>query len=295
MQVTKIFNNKISHNNTTTEHTQKFKFSDANFLLPIKQDQISFSGLHTPTILRKVETFGLKEYNALTKNEIKTLRNSLDEKLIRDRDTIIMLAEIVKKNLEKKFPEGYVFVSIGNSPNIIAKALEHQRVDVKYCPVSELKMEQSDFIHNIKNRGTYQRGLEVYKNYLDEIGLSQKDINDSNKKICFIDYTFTGNSLKNFETMLNSPEIKLNSPKFKFLSLNNDLILHESGDDYAFLNKIIENKFEIMDLKDYADYKTISLNTIYSAFDIKNRKSSDLPKLMDFAIIDKYKKEGIID
>lgn len=49
-----------------------------------------------------------------------------------------------------------------------------------------------------------------------------------------------------------------------------------------------------MCLKDYADYKTISLNTIYSVYDIKNIKRSNLPKLMDFAIIDKYKKGDII-
>lgn len=242
MQITKISNNKTTQNVIDTEHAQKFKFCCASFLQPIKQDKISFSGLSAHTILSKVETFGVKEYNALTKNEIKTLRNCLDENLIKDRDTIIMLTQIVKKNLEKTFPEGYVFVSIGNSPDIIAKTLEHQGLDVKYCPISELKIEQNDFIDKIKTSSAFQRGLEVYKNYLDEIGLSHKKINDSNKKICFVDYTFTGNSLKNFEIMLDSPAIKLNSSKFRFLSLNNDLILHESGDDYANLNEIIKKK-----------------------------------------------------
>ena len=256
----------------------------------LKTDTISFSSNYS-SILNKFETLGIKEYNSLNPKEVKNLRKILSDEQIEIRDSVIKLTKIVKNNLEQMSPDGYTFVSIGRSPDVIGKALEFQGADVKCCPISNLRFDF--YADDLLSEPKYGPKLDLYKNYMDNIGLSSEKINNGKKKICFVDYTSSGSSLKNFQRLLESKKINLKSPNIKYLSLNNDLILKDKNNS-RYISEIIDYCFESMRIKKYSEHKSICLERINFENEISAPTNSYFHKLMNFALIDEYKRLGVI-
>ncbi|MDD3722657.1 MAG: hypothetical protein PHW92_09245 [Lutibacter sp.] len=183
------------------------------------RNEINFTGLNPRRILRRFRQFGIKEYERLSEPELKALRTLVDSdgKLCLDRNVIILFSKIVKDNLDKMYPNGYVFVSIGRSPAVIGKALECQGVDVRYCPISELR-------YSFPPEDVLKKRTEPYKKYLESIGLSPDEIEKHPEKTyVFVDYEFSGTTLKNFErlfTFLMGKQL----PNVVFKSLNKKLL-----------------------------------------------------------------------
>jgi len=182
------------------------------------KNNINFNGLNPDEILKPFAKFGISEYKKLTAKQIEALRSSLSEKLIKDRDAVITLSDIVKQNLEKMHPNGYVFVPIGRSAAVIGKALEYQGTDVKYCPMSNLArgFKRKKFKNLISELPTEK--ISIYKDYLDSINLSIDMIKESNKAYVITDFVNSGDTLKNFQILLSHPEINIYS-KIQYLKV----------------------------------------------------------------------------
>lgn len=95
--------------------------------------------LNPEKILKLFKQFSIADYKQLTIEQIEILRNNLSKELIKARDVTMIFSANIKSKLNKEYPNGYIFVSIGRSPAVIGKALEYQGIEVKYCPISYLK------------------------------------------------------------------------------------------------------------------------------------------------------------
>ena len=109
-------------------------------------------------------------------------------------------AKLFSDGIHEKYPNGFTLVSIGRSPAFLAKYLEFQGEDVKYCPIS--------------NSGVYYDKLsplliQHYKEYFDRIGLTKEFANTTKKPIICVDYTYMGHTLHKFKELLSSTEIRI--------------------------------------------------------------------------------------
>ena len=90
-----------------------------------------------------------------------------------------------------------MFVCIGTSPAPLARVLEFSGVETKYLPITGLRPYYED--------DAYKKFTDKFSNYqtfLNEQGLSKEEIENSDKKYLFYDYTFTGRSLHVFKQMM---------------------------------------------------------------------------------------------
>lgn len=160
------------------------------------------------TIFDRSKVFGPKEYKNLSADDLDILRQyettfreiDWNNKIIND---ITEFGKMVSDRIHEKYPQGFIFVSVGRSLASCAKYLEFQGEDVKYCPASGLR---GGFYRNEDFKPEF---VKEYKRYLDSIGLT-KDLAETTKKpILVSDYTFEaeGHTLDNFRTLLSLPEI----------------------------------------------------------------------------------------
>ncbi len=128
---------------------------------------------------------------------------------------VINVGDAVKNKLDALYPRGCVLASVGRSPSLLAKYLELQGKEVKYCPISDLK--------DLCNSEQIPSGFLIeYRKFLDRIGLTDKFIKETLKPIVFTDYTFQGLSLRNFELMLKRIGI-FAGPKVHFRPINGNI------------------------------------------------------------------------
>ena len=255
---------------------------------------IAFKGLNPNDILRPFEKFGIAEYKKLIPEQIEALRASLNKELIENRNITIAFSNIVKTNLDKAYPKGYVFIPVGRSPAVIGKALEYQGVDVKYCPISLNKPmfgrgnDLEKFIFNSAK-------IAEYNKYLTSINLSRREIKNSNKVYVFADYTHTGKSLKGFKEILEGSEIKIKSANVFYKSINNDIISKNKGNKkLSTLSQIIFNYFHSSNVKTYVHYDKLYPSDMHNVKRIMDQQYSEPCKQMNFALIDYFAQRGLL-
>ena len=157
-------------------------------------------------ILDRSKVFGPKEYKSLSADDLDILRTyeksfrTTNNKIIND---IIDFGKMVSNRIHEKYPDGFIFVSVGRSLASCAKYLEFQGEDVKYCPASGLRggfYQKDDFKPEL---------VKDYKKYLDSVGLTKELTETTKKPILISDYTFEceGYTLENFRRLLSLPEI----------------------------------------------------------------------------------------
>ena len=185
-----------------------------------EQKCVSLSDKAVQEYFSRFPKYKINEYKKLSADELQALRIiSKDTNLVKITDESINMALLLKSYLDNKYGEGkYTFVSVGRSPAAIARVFEFMGQEVKYIPISGLRV-----MSEYKECRSVETGAEYYAKFLKQQGITKKDISNSDKKYLFFDYTYTGNSLNLFkEILLNDFGLK-NCENIEFLSLNKEL------------------------------------------------------------------------
>ena len=176
-------------------------------------DQISFTARPDEMQLKKAAeeifnrsiVFGPREYKSLSQNDLFTLvdyQSFFKDDYYHSIGTIRWFAKLFSDGIHRKYPNGFILVAIGRSPAFLAKYLEFQGEDVKYCPISNISSRHTEFSPAF---------VQAYKKYLDSIGLTADLARTTKKTIVITDYKFSGGTWRNFLKLLGLPEIDIES------------------------------------------------------------------------------------
>jgi len=184
--------------NTSSDQYIKNKTAQIAFTAIPKELELKTA---VENILNRNIVFGPKEYKNLSKEDLSILREFKhtfsESDVYHSIGTIIWFARNFSKGIHEKYPEGFTLVAIGRSPAFLAKYLEFQGEDVKYCPISNIRCntEFSPYF------------VQAYKKYLDSIGLTADLAKTTKKPIIVTDYVYNGCTRRNFLKLLSLPEI----------------------------------------------------------------------------------------
>ena len=270
--------------------TQTFKQSCDTFVKEAKNEEIEL-----PKSIKRTRKFDIQQYNNLSSKEKEEIRERIPEEIKKAAQETIFAGKYIKDTIDKTYgKDKYVFCCVGTSPSGIGRFMEFSGVETKYFPISRFGMNEY-FARSVLD--VEKKGVTKYVSFLKKQGITQKDINKSDKKYLFIDYCVTGSSLKNFGIIL-SDKAKIYEPeKIKLLNIN-DLFkqayrIYKPNEEDA--DRIIEYIKEYIAKSNIADFAGVPhLNII----DIKNVNktikdySPDEAKLFNFAIIDELNKQG---
>lgn len=272
--------------------------------------QPSFSSLNAEDFFKLFKKFELVDYKTISKEQINILRDdlSLNTRLIEARNAAIVLGNIVKTNLDKLYnPNQYVFISIGRSPAVIGKAIEYRGVDAKYCPISELG--SNDLGYDFKDVISHLAPQKVlkYNEYLESINLTNNKIKQSNKHYIFTDRSPTGQTLKNFQILLERPEIGIKSENVHYKDLVSELILNEKELNNSELPINFENstftkkdlieyylRNQIFKVLGYPHIRRLPYNELEKIQIIMDKPYTEECKQMQFALIDYFAQKGLL-
>ena len=185
---------------------------------------VSFKSNDYPKrILQDKMKFGISDYMKLSSEEKDNIRwYKCERQDFRRAQTNIELALELKESLDKEYGEGnYVFECIGTSPAPIARVFEFMGIETHYIPISSL--HDYDLEDNKKTINKYPENKKAYGSYLKKQGLSSDMLKDNDKHFLFFDYTYSGNSLKKFEKILQDEFDVPKSDRIKYISLNQKL------------------------------------------------------------------------
>ena len=154
----------------------------------------------------KMKYFTIDEYMQLSEDEIEEINEYINGRYDESFDTALMYHEVaaegIRQTLDHLVGAGkYVFIPIGRSVSSIGKCLSYKIGDdnVKLLPMSEA----SRFLDLEK----CEEDFEVFCRYLDSIGLSKNEIENSGKMYIFTDYCRTGKSLSGAKNLIQSDKI----------------------------------------------------------------------------------------
>lgn len=297
-----IFIQKTSYLPNYQTNVKKQKFNSTNDMFV--KTHPAFTG-NIEELLIPFHKFEIAEYRSLRTQKIQEMRSQIDSRLIEHRNAAIILSNIVKKNLDKLYPNGYVFASIGRSPAVIGKALEYQGNKVKYCPISNLGRVPSvydGFLDKVSNLPTEK--VQKYKEYLNSINLTEQEIKNTQNTYVFTDFCGSGDSLKNFQLLLERPEINLKSENIHYKALNKDILLNESTQDMSirfeggqynideFIYKYLQQlgfKLEV-----YPHIRRLPYENLDEIQEIMKKPYYRGSKKMNFALIDYFAQKGLL-
>lgn len=250
--------------------------------------------------------FSVVDYKSLSKEQINGLREfcSKQEDVDDAVKATLSVALNVKNYLLKKFwGRDFTIVSIGTSPAILCKTLEFMGEKVKYLPISSLRNITDDDINSLNND---DKRKVPYKNYLESQGITQEQIEKNNEDVIFLDYTYSGNSFKNFKKIMENC-FGLDSNLIEYETLN-ELIINSSGYMRKYVNTVKNNDknelFEYINVYDYIrDFLKFEKAEIYSGIPhlpFKNLDkiselqdySSEKSNVFNFIMIDELNKMG---
>ncbi len=166
---------------------------------------------------RKKDKISISEYKKLSKIEKEKIKKNCNKLEIAAAKANAELGIILKNKLDKDYgKDNYVFISIGRSPALIARAMEFMGVEVKYLPISKLRgMSKYDIPMGFS-------GLEYFEGYKDYLREQNILGRDDDKKLLFYDYTFSRKSLKIFAKVMDKL-FNICEPEASFKSLNDEL------------------------------------------------------------------------
>lgn len=268
-------------------------------------DTVDFKGSDIyDRALSKLQNITKEEYAGLTEEEKAVLRAKLYDNSIpglanvkEDVDIHQYAAEAVRQVFDKEFGRNnYVVIAAGRSLSSISKLLEMKigKENVKNIPMSNMQR----FFTNAEKYDDYSSVIENYKNppqfdefkrYLDQVGLSREQINNSGKKYIIMDYESSGASLDAAYTVLTDDCLLGNEKRNVYSVSINDLLScipmqdklgelcenldHSRYKKYSFVNQYNLGRSNI---NEAADYSILC----------KNKHSLDTLKLFGFALLD---------
>ena len=269
----------------------------ADYFLKSNADEKSITQSCSCNVLRsftledfhnKIDKFKIEEYlllNASDKSEIRDVVFKF-ESIQEAANSSVELAVDYKNFLDKKYGKGsYVFISIGFSPSLIAKAFECMGVKTRYLPISELSKayESLDGID-----------FSNYFDFLKKQELSPEEVGADDKSYIFADYTGSGRTLENFEKLIRE-EFGLSSSKIEFRSVNKDL--QQSCLNTRRVNQYIDTYFRYADAHNFSSIAHLSVLAVGDTEMSNDRLTLHeeiLPKLFNFAVMDKLNEMGLL-
>ena len=236
--------------------------------------------------------FTEEDYKTLNKGEKEYLREVINQtyydkpysvrkvacsSIKNDRDFFIKLSKQMKKKLDKDYPEGWSFISLGGSPSVFAKTLSYMGNDVIELPFSYAGTMYKDFDK-----------LDMGK-YLDDLGITNEYLNDGKKKV-LTDYVWSGTSLKKMaDIMKESNHFNENVEVRKLQELLPDDL---SKTENRMLNEFF---FEAENIKSYSSCPCMHKPDMYDVERINNEYEWNMStKLMNFALIDYFERKNFL-
>ena len=118
--------------------------------------------------------------------------------LFEDTSEISSYGEIILKSLRRLFSDKRMkVIGIGQSPASVIEYLSLKGIDTAMCPISDLSQAECQ----VKKLAGSRRA-EKYFQYLKNFGLNVDAI-DTGKTHVFVDFEVSGNSVKNFKTLIS--------------------------------------------------------------------------------------------
>ena len=224
-------------------------------------------GKRASELLNEITDMTGTEYSRLTQKQKYILDKVIPESIIRDANRNYDIACALGKYLEEHFGnfKNYTILSIGRSLATCCEALRHMGADIKFIPLSGLR--KNPCLDDIT-----PKGVSIYEKYLTSIGLTKEQIrNNPTHKYIIMDYTATGNSLRNAHEFLTLDELLSDAPNIETLSTEESLCFNHNGMLSGELLKVyspvkqlqpreLENVFEAADpyKYDYHNYRNSS-------------------------------------
>ncbi len=281
--------------NKSTINLNKIKFPALNTMPKIKSIQadtfvktsnVSFKGGETDLLINK-------KYEGLNETEKEILRKQLSRFDWEAVNDCLNSAKALKHLYDEKYGENnWEYISIGRSCANIAKALKILGIKTYIIPISGLQAG----IENGKEL-TKKNGFEKYRQYIYDLGLNPKTIENSGKTYIFQDYCDSGKSLRLFEQFIRSSEMGLDKQNVVFEGINDNLLecfpkLKEWGlrtyNPLIFLTQRLASQNTFMSMKHYTSTPKLPYENLEDIDKIKETPMLH-QKLFDFGVEDSIK------
>lgn len=238
--------------------------------------------------------FSAKDYEKLSDSEVSKIKDLCPDSIKDVVDDNVILGSKFKESLDEKYgKDGYIFVSIGTSPALLAKFFEFSGVETKYLPISNLENASYD-------KKLIKKEFDNYRQFLSQQGIDKKQLEKGNKKAIFYDYTHTGLSLNRFKDLMMN-ELCLPSDKVEFRSLNKDIEDSVKSVKGQFIEDIYVN-FAKFYIKEYfikanaEEYAGVPHLNWCNLQEIRKGNEENTPKsqMYNFLLIDKLKNDKLL-
>lgn len=281
-----------------------------NFLKPKASSTQQVKSLSSDTFVRStsfkgrdkwaelIDTMDPIKYSNLDEKEKNELRAVMKEFCYDEQATeAAKAAKVLKCSLDEEYGEDkWVYVSIGRSCSLLAKALEFMGTDAKSIPISGL----SSGIQHGKEL-TEKEGFDKYRNFIYDLGLNPESVKNSGKTYVFQDFTSSGNSLKRFEEFLKTDEMGLDLENVVFESINDRLEksypkLKEYGVENFHPTMFVYRYLglQVFGLKQKSSLQQLYPNELNRIDYLKNANSNCMNRLFEFGILDKMNELGTL-
>ncbi len=195
------------------------------------------------------------------------------------------VAEKVKNYLDNLYGrDNYTLIAVGRSLATVAETVKLLGGDAKIIPLSQMR-------HSLPKE---IKDTDVYKKYLDHVGLSRKDLtNNAKRKYILMDFAVSGMSLENTEQMLKNENFLGNLQNLTRIELNTipgisktkDLFYFERFKHFSPVGKLPIEKFG----------DTFIQAKPETCRELSGNVSSFLRKLFCFNVIDAFSKGSYKD
>ena len=243
------------------------------------------------TSLNRIGKITLESVSNADETTIQFLRNNSPQRLKELAQLNCFAADKIRTELNKKFGENnYVLIAVGRSLSSIAELMGKMGVDTKIIPLSGLRRADIDNLSS--------EGLQIYKTYLTQIGLSKTELKkNKDKKYILMDYTYYGRTLEKTEKILKRDDMLGNAENLIAIPVSEVL-----GEDYSM--KKYKKFFEYCRFKDYACVGKLHVNYLANVYEkcspermkeFKGNITQGLRKLFWFNVFDSLKENSYKD
>lgn len=198
------FKNRISLSQYIKKNSFDYiKYSHMKYGANYKMPYEIFLAKHIP-VLNKLK-FTEKDYNNLTKAEKIIFREILKKEEVRvktDAKIVFKVADEIKQYLDKKYPNGYKLVSLGNSPAPFVESMSLLGADTTTLPFSMAMLNGHKYPYDSIFNETYNK--KDWIEYLNHYGIDIETLNKAGKKLIFTDYKYSGRTLHAFEEIIEN-------------------------------------------------------------------------------------------
>ncbi len=256
--------------------------------------------LKVKLILNQYPQMDLNDYRRLSETEKNLLQikaKYLPKGDIKDKADIndaIALTHTIIKKLDEEYGKGkYVFCSIGRSPALFANVLEAMGIESKICRYSA-REDYSEFSSYSIITDKHEKLPHIYgeyKDYLANMGLDSKTIENSDKTYVFVDYVLGGHNLKTFQEIIEDPTIGLKLDNVKFKNMNK-FFYDESSLKKRGVDETCQRYLDYMGNSTFKSYAIVpadkSIPFIQRQYShVRNKPWNDEIKIFRFALFDK--------